>query len=756
MPLGVPTEKETLSLGKALDVYNAGKALDALAPFHDFLKANPKSVWSPSLLLNLGLMYRHLGQTSKALDAWDLAWLAAKGQKDPVGVAIAHRALGELLEANSGLGRLDRLDVLVRECEGRSFSGLITEKLSLAKESLTYMRMSPETAFRCGPMALSYLKATEMPLAFADLKIQAMLSSARGTSLAMNQGWATQIGLKVQMAKRIPGSEIPVPSLLHFRTGHFAAAMVVKSGRVLVQDPFLGDTWIALNVLDQEASGYALIPEGVLPKGWVSVPKAEGESVWGKGAWGPGRPDDTRPDSYKIPSSLIPVESWIPSYAFHGNLCSLNIEIPASSYAPSRGPRVDINVTYNQREYGQPQRFDYCNLGPKWTFSFLTCLKDDSTNPDFSVTLCNPGGGGLIFQGRGDGTFLPENYTQAQLIRQPGNTYVIQYLNGVKDFYEVADRAWGLRRIVLTRRQDALGNELKFIWDAMLRLVAVVDADGKSTLLGYESPRDPLKLTKITDPLGKTTTFQFNDEGCLVKSINPQGEVTAFDYGSTSKDPGMPSDFIHSMTSKLGTISFRSGESLIGPSYRRWIEAMSVTGKVERVEGGAGYAYEIDPEQLPKVPELDPDYHPLAISFRESFYWASGNYESSKPNFRKAKHIRWGHGPGGFSSGIVLSDKEPNGPRHWYVHAGDFWGGVFPTSRKPQYPLALDGSLRLGSQLLGVKGTPEMVGILAPVFGGNRNLITRDYWMNPDGSLGKKLYCFGPKGNLIQDFKPLK
>lgn len=753
--VGEPTQKEIRALAEAIDVYVAKGRLENLEPMMAFVKAYPESPWRLTLLVNLGLMYRHTGQITKALEAWEAAWAFGRDLKDPKSIALSHRALGELLEANAGLGRPERLSSLVKESDGRPLVGLITEKLSFARESLAYMKMSPETAFRCGPVALAHLKATESPLAFADLKVEAMLSSDKGTTLAMNQAWASSIGLKLQAAKRTPGAGIPVPCMLHFSTGHFAAAMVVKADRVLVQDPFLGDTWIPLSVLDREASGYALIPAGELPKGWSTVLKAEAETVWGKGAWGPGRPDDTRPDSYRITSSVVPALAGMPNHTFHANLVSLNLDISASGYKTTNGPKVEFKVTYNQREYGQPQVFDYCNLGPKWTFTYLACLKDDTTNPDFNIALCNPGGGGLIFQSRGDGTFLPENYTQAQLIRQPGNTYVIQYLDGQKDYYEAADRAWGLRRVILTRRQDASGKEIKFTWDAMLRLVSITDADAQVTSLSYESPSDPLKLTKVTDPTGKTTRFEFNEKGNLIKTINAQGVATTFSYGPTPADPGMPADFIHSMTNPTGRVLFREGETLIGPSYRRWLEARNSDGRMERVEGGAGYAYEIDPEQLPKVPELDPNYHPLLVSFREAFYWSSNVYDFGKPNFRKARHIRWGHGPGGFSSGIAVSEKEPSGPRHWFVHAGDFWGGVFPTARTAQFPLTLDGTLKPAAQILGVKGTPETTRILAPVFSGNRRLVTRDYWVNPDGSLGKIQYDYDPRGRLIQDGKAL-
>ncbi len=754
LPIGTPSPAEVRALAIALDKYVSEGRLDNLEPLAQFLNNNPGSPWKLSLLVNLGLMHRHVGRTSRAMEAWESAWNFGKGLKDPAAVALTHRALGELLEGNAGLGRRDQLERWLKEAEGRTLVGLVTEKMSLAKESLAYMKMSPETAFRCGPMALAHLKATASPLAFANPTIEAMLSSEKGTSLAKNQEWAATIGLSLQMAKRAPGSEIPVPCVLHFRTGHFAAAMASRNGRILVQDPFLGDAWMPLAVIDQEASGYALIPSGVLPKGWANVAKAEGETVWGKGAWGPGRPDDTRPDSYRMPSGLIPIKAESPSVAFHANLVSLNLEIPASRYAPTRGPKADVTVTYNQREYGQPQVFDYCNLGAKWTFSFLTCLKDDSTNPDFDVTLCNPGGGGLIFQSRGDGTFLPENYTQAQLIRTPGNTYVIQYLDGQKDFYEIADRAWGLRRLVITRRQDVAGNELKFTWDAMLRLTSITDTSGQVTSLGYELKTDPLKLTKVTDPSGKSTRFEFDLKGQLVRTINPEGGVTTFAYGPTPADPGMSYDFINAMANPAGTILFRSGETLIGPSSRRWLEAEDASGRLERVEGGAGYAYEIDPEQLPRVPELDPAYHPLAYSFRESFFWKAGAYDLGKPNFRKARHIRWGHGPGGFSSGIALSEKEPDGPRHWFVHAGDFWGGVTPLARSIENPLTSEGLLKPGAQLLGAQSTKGRQESIAPVFDGCRRLVTRDYWTNPDGTIRKVQREFDVKGRLVREISP--
>jgi YD repeat-containing protein len=284
-----------------------------------------------------------------------------------------------------------------------------------------------------------------------------------------------------------------------------------------------------------------------------------------------------------------------------------------------------------------------------------------------------------------------------------------------------------------------------------LRLVSISDATGQMTQFGYDWPGDPLKLTKVTDPAGNTTEFQYDPQGHLIRSINPKGVASTFTYGPTAQDPHQPMDFMNGMTTPEGTLAFRSGETLIGPSYRRWLEVRNSANAVERLEGGAGYAYEIDPEQLPKVPEIDPAQHPLDLSSRESFYWAPGVYDPGKPNFRKASHLRWGHGPGGFSSGILLSEKAPDGPRHWYVHAGDFWGGVYSAARSSRYPLTAEGTLRIGAQIFGAKGLPGMENRLAPVCDGARKLVTRDYWADASGALHGIQRAYDPQGHLLQE-----
>ena len=58
----------------------------------------------------------------------------------------------------------------------------------------------------------------------------------------------------------------------------------------------------------------------------------------------------------------------------HLMLVSLNINDEPVGYAPPVGPPVKFMVRYNQRDMGQPGNFLYSNLGPKWTFDWLSVM----------------------------------------------------------------------------------------------------------------------------------------------------------------------------------------------------------------------------------------------------------------------------------------------------------------------------------------------------------------------------------------------
>src|SRR5207248_9752472 len=68
-------------------------------------------------------------------------------------------------------------------------------------------------------------------------------------------------------------------------------------------------------------------------------------------------------------------------YSAHSMLASLNIVDTPIHYKPPRGPAINFTITYNQREGQQPQTFTYSNLGPKWTFDWLSYVGDNPNDP---------------------------------------------------------------------------------------------------------------------------------------------------------------------------------------------------------------------------------------------------------------------------------------------------------------------------------------------------------------------------------------
>src|SRR5206468_3206397 len=92
------------------------------------------------------------------------------------------------------------------------------------------------------------------------------------------------------------------------------------------------DIWVSQSALDDEASGFCLVPAGTLPEGWESVSEAEAGKVWGKGQTTASNKDRTKPCDKKAPGCAQ--NTPMAQYAFHVMLASLNIVDTPLGYTP--------------------------------------------------------------------------------------------------------------------------------------------------------------------------------------------------------------------------------------------------------------------------------------------------------------------------------------------------------------------------------------------------------------------------------------
>ncbi len=392
------TMLESASLTRALRVYRNQTDPQDVAPLIAFLQQYPQSRWRASLLLNLRLLYRHSGYITRALAAFEESWALAKKQTLAYPAAIADRAVTELADLNSRLGRMDRLQTLFAEIGTREVRGSAGEKLLGAKEGLATMTSDPGIAFLCGPLALNRVRAIALNDPTASPVLAAARSTQRGTSLTQLMHWSEQAGLQQRMVKRATGSVIPVPAVMHWKVGHFAA-LVEQSDvggeiRYRVQDPTFGDdVWVRQAALDEEASGYFLI-FGVLPKDWTMVSETEGNTVWGKGYTTGGDPDAYGHGDL-VGRACGDGRMGMATYDFHALLAGLHVEDTPVGYTPAYGPTAYFTLSYNQRDSFQEAIPTRMHLGPKWTTNWLSYVQA----PYSSVLDSSPADAVALFVG---------------------------------------------------------------------------------------------------------------------------------------------------------------------------------------------------------------------------------------------------------------------------------------------------------------------------------------------------------------------
>jgi RHS repeat-associated protein len=344
------------------------------------------------------------------------------------------------------------------------------------------------------------------------------------------------------------------------------------------------------------------------------------------------------------------------SYSIHLMLASLHIEDTPISYNSPRGPSTHFKVTYNQREANQPTTFAYSNLGPKWTFNWLSYVTDNGpAAASASPTVYVRGGGTEVFSGFDSGTksYAPDRQTLAVLVRTSGSTYEKNFPNGSKEVFSQSDGSSSYpRRIFLTSVVDATGNATTLTYDGSFRITTITDSLGQSTSLTYGLLGDPSKITKVTDPFERFATFEYTS-GKLTKITDPVGIESAFGYASGS-------DFIDWMTTPSGTSTFAKGES---GNLIRWLEATDPRGATERVE------YNIAAPNIVSTEASAPaGVYNNGLQLRNTLYWDKKAMADAPGDYAKAQLFHWLLTPDGKVSGIKHSEKKALESRVWYTY----------------------------------------------------------------------------------------
>jgi RHS repeat-associated protein len=674
------TFTEDFALAKALKAYEQRTNPDDFGSLTAFLSDYPNSPWSPAVLTNLGLAYLHNGYFSRALDAFRNAWREGKGATEPHARALVDRAVGELARLDSSLGHLEDLAILFGEIGDRPVSGPATETIQTSSEMLSLAEKDPRHLFLCGPQALASLLLAQ---GATSEKVNFLLryrAGANGTNLAEVGRLADKANFPHRFVFREPGQRIPVPSIVHWKVGHFAAIVGEANGRYEVKDPAFPSeaVWVTPAALDAEASGYFLTSTEMPPEaGWREVHETEAATVWGKGpttgtqAGGAGTQQDTQADGNGCGGGK------------NGGMCGYNIGESSVSvtltdrpvgYSPPIGPSAKVTITYNQREDSQPANFNFFNVSPKWTLNFLSYVTDDPSNPGANVTRYLPGGGAYYYSGyqSSSGAFAAQNNDGSILVltSQTPITYQRQLQDGSIEAYAQTDGSTGYpRKIFLSQIADPQGNVATLNYDSQLRLTSITDAVGRQTTFSYGLTLQPMLVTRITDPFGRSAALAYDSSGRLSSITDVLGLTSNFSYDSNS--------LVNALTTPYGTTSFAytaPGTS----SPPRFVQVTDPLGYHEREEW-------VEPAPIPDsdpsatVPQGMPVSLTNAfLTYRDSFHWDKNAYvvagctPTGGCDYTKARDRHFAHVSmnSSLKSTTIESVKYPLENRIWFNYPG--------------------------------------------------------------------------------------
>lgn len=657
-----PTAEENHELARALRSYGQRSAPDDFSALEQFVGKNPDSAWTPALLSDLATEYYNTGWYSKCLKTWEKAWPALKDATAPEAKALGDRAAGELAYMYARLGRMGPLEGLLDSVGNRNITGSATERISGAKQGLWVMQNRPGVAFKCGPFALDRILAYEDPMKADNPLIQAAQSTTNGCALEQVAELSRKVGLNYQMAYRSKGAALLMPAVVNWKVGHYAALIKEENGRFLLQDPTFGnDVWVSRGVMEEESSGYFLVPPGRLPPGWRSVSEAEGRTVFGKGSTANSDPNSTT--ACYDPKTSCGESKGMAVASAHLMLVSLNIEDTPVSYLPPVGYPVAFQVVYNQREANQPAIFSYSNLGPKWTFNWLAYITDNPSSPAADVNYYVAGGGTLPFTGFNptNQTFAIQLKSQALLMRTSTNSYEMSFRDGSKIIFAQPGSVGGTsRQVFMTQMIDPAGNAVNITYDADFRVVAVTDAIGQVTTFSYGDTNDILKITQVTDPFGRYATFTYDASNRLAEITDAIGLTSQFQYDS--------GDFIQAMITPYGTNLFSQGDS----GRTTWLLRTYPDGTQERLEYNESATTGIpDSDPVNTVPAgmgLLDEYH----VYRNTFFWDRKAYAEAPNDYSKAHIYHWLHEDvtDTVCSGILESEKPALENRIWNTYDG--------------------------------------------------------------------------------------
>lgn len=362
-------------------------------------------------------------------------------------------------------------------------------------------------------------------------------------------------------------------------------------------------------------------------------------------------------------------------YTFHTMLASLHVYDIPLGYSAARGPDVEMKVSYNMREAGQPSSKPYTHFSPLWECAWVSYLEDNPALPAADVTIQLRGGGAETHTGYNSNnqSFVTNRRWNTTLVRIDANTYERRHPDGSKEVYARAIGTSAPRKVFLSSVVDPQGNAVSVVYDNnsgyQARIQKLVDATGLETTFSYAQPSDPFLVTSIADPFGRTATFNYawSASAYRLQTITDTiGIQSTFEYNSSGQ--------VNALVTPYGRTTFAFATPNTAYGLIRWIEATDPSGDKERIEYNLGSATTGIPNILPasEMPTVSGYwFNPQDMDDRNTFYWDKKAWATAPGDYSKAHLFHWLQVDGAdVASGILECEKKAFESRVWYRYPG--------------------------------------------------------------------------------------
>jgi RHS repeat-associated protein len=673
-----PTARENKALASAILAFASRTEPDDFGALEAFVASPVAYSWLPSVWFNLGWEYYNTGYFSRAIEMWENAWAYLKYEDDPDAKRLADRTVGELAKMHARIGASSALAETLSETEGRSLRGAATELIASAKQAFSLMTNEPEISFRCGPLALNSINNLLNPEDRLNPILLNAASSRSGFNIKELKGLSDRLHLPLRLARRSPGNQtFPVPAVVHWKVGHYAALIKNEGEYFLVADPTFGrKLWVSARALEEQSSGYFLIPTERFGAGWSDVDETEATTVWGRGVTTGSDPNATTPYDLKQSPDCVGDSFGMPTYSFHLLLASLNLEDTPLSFQPPVGQRVDFTLTYNQRDANQQANAGYSSVGEKWTCNWISYIQD---NPNLSgdVLYYIPGGGAEIYSLNTRGGYDIQYRSQGRLVKVNSTTYNLFFPDGSEQVFARPDGSVGnTRKVFLTQIIDSTGYAYNVNYDVNNLLSSVTDPVASRTNLTFFYASDPVsgptnRIMQVQDRYGRTATLSYLNLGSNLKSITDVGQLTSsLDYAGT---------FVTKLSTPYGDTTFTNYDD----GDVRWLEATDPLGGKSRAEFNQSSTLGVpSSDPVSSVPRADYMYsRNYRLNARNTYYWDKKAMREVYPDHTKARIYHWLHDFFNSASavGILESYKGPLESRIWFNYHGQPAGNEYAT-----------------------------------------------------------------------------